>query len=75
MSAGEGSSAGVCASFEAQKVPHVSRWAAVHLLLFRLFNILSYSTYTSVRRYCTVIPVVHDSAKVIEYTVVQWLQP
>ena len=32
MSAGDGSSAGVCASPEAQSVPHASRWAAVHLL-------------------------------------------
>ena len=63
MSAGDGSSAGVCASPEAQRVQHVSRWAAVHLLLLCFFlirgiiaapveNILLYTAYTPARRYC-----------------------
>ena len=40
MSAGDGSSAGVCASPEAQTVPHVlSRWAAaVYLFLLGFFK-------------------------------------
>ena len=36
MSAGDGSSAGVCALPGAHRVPHVSRWAAVCLLLLNL---------------------------------------
>ena len=33
MAVGDGSSAGVCSSPEAQRMPHVSRWAAVHFLV------------------------------------------
>ena len=72
MPAGDGSSTGVCASPEAQRGPHVSRWAAVHLLLFHFFNVIAapveniilYTAHTLARRYCTVAQVVHhdDSA-------------
>ena len=70
MSAGDGSSAGVCAAPEAQRVPHVSRWAAVHLLHCSVFNtiaapvenILLYTLYTPARRKCTIVQVANDSA-------------